>query len=159
MIDLRPVRLDEKTLLFHLFQAYLREIARFYGEEPDSQGLFPTPYFDAYFQEPARHALFMVENSAVVGFILVNPYSFLGQRPDHVIAEFCVLPDYRKRKIAERAARLLLERFPGRWEIKYHVRNRPAAGLWTKVTAPFSPSVHPLDEEERVLVFDTRCPG
>ena len=154
MITLRPVRWEEKALLFRLLQTYLRELASFYGDEPDGDGLFPYPYFDAYFREEGRYALFMVEAGNPAGFLLINPYSFLGQRPDHVIAEFYVLPAYRKRRIAETAFRRLMERFPGRWEIKYHVQNRPAERLWTKVTAPYSPAVYPLSEDERVLAFD-----
>lgn len=51
------------------------------------------------------------------------------------------------------AAEMILDKHPGKWEIKYNEKNGGAKKLWTSVTLPYKPDVHHLNEEERVLVF------
>ena len=90
----------------------------------------------------------------MVGFAMLCPYSYLGNKPDHVMAEFTIFPAYRGRHLASDAAHLLLTAFPGRWEIKYNEKNAAAKALWTGVTAPYAPRVQQLNEMETVLEFE-----
>ena len=48
---------------------------------------------------------------------------------------------------------MILEKHPGKWEIKYNEKNVGAKRLWGVATAPYEPEVHHLNEEETVLVF------
>ncbi len=89
----------------------------------------------------------------MVGFAMINPYSYIGGCPDHVLAEFTIFPSYRGKHLAHAAADRILAAYPGRWEIKYSERNAAARRLWQRVTAPYHPVVHRLNEEETVLAF------
>ena len=84
---------------------------------------------------------------------MLNPYSYFGGRTDHVIAEFTVFPAFRRRHIAQEAVQLIFGRFKGSWEIKYNEKNRAAAALWNRLTAPYGPEKVKLSEYETVLVF------
>lgn len=48
---------------------------------------------------------------------------------------------------------MILEKHPGKWEIKYNEKNIGAKKLWTMVTEPFTPQVCHLNEEETVFTF------
>ncbi|MBR1822418.1 MAG: GNAT family N-acetyltransferase [Clostridia bacterium] len=157
MIKLIDVRPEHRELLWNVHQKYLYEMTNYYDDEMDAAGNYHYGHFDAYFTEPEREALLIYDGRSLVGFAMVNPYSYIHEKPDHVLAEFTVFPMYRKRHIASVAAGMIFSRYPGRWEIKYNERNAPAKRLWTKVTAEYGPRTVRLNETETVLAFSTEC--
>ncbi len=155
MIGLSQVCPEGRPLLWRLLQDYLRELSRWYDISPDSDGNYPYRWFDAYFSEPDRVALLILEGDIPVGFALLNAHSCIGEAPDHAMAEFTVLPAYRGRGIATQAVQCIMAQFPGRWEIKYSVKNTAARRLWNGIAKKYNPQVHDLGHEEIVLAFST----
>lgn len=154
-MKLVEVRTEDRELLWNINQKYLYEMTNYYDDELDVQGNLHYGYFDAYFTDPERKAFFIYDEQNLVGFAMIHPYSFSGGETDHVMAEFTIFPMYRKNHLATKAAESILERFQGRWEIKFNEKNAAAKGLWVKVTAKYSPELIHLNEEETVLSFRT----
>jgi len=160
MVSLRQVRQEDKVLLFNLLQKMLCEMTNYYDDDIDSEGNFEYRYFENYFSgaEPDRLAFLIEADNKVAGFLMVNSHSYLSQTPDHVLAEFFVLPMFRKKHVARDAVSLLFRQLPGAWEIKYHTRNLPAARLWNQAAKPYSPQLNHLAEYEEVLSFHVSSP-
>ena len=156
MVTLRRVRKEDRELLWNLNQKYLYEMTNFYDDPMDEMGNFHYGHFEEYFTDPRRVAYFLCQGEALIGFAMLNPYSNIGGTPDHTMAEFTIFPAYRRKHYALESARLLLVRHPGRWEIKYNEKNAGAKRLWHTVAAPYHPEVISLNDEETVLVFDTK---
>ena len=154
MIKLIPVKAEEKDVLWNINQKYLYEMTQFYPDEMDENGNLHYGHFSEYFTDPKREAFFIFNDGKMVGFAMINPYSVIGGRPDYTMAEFTVFPSYRKNRFATETAKLIFSTHPGSWEIKFNEKNKPAKTLWTAVTAPYSPKIHRLNEEETVLVFN-----
>ena len=91
MIRLETVRQEDKALLWNLHQKYLYEMTNYYGNEMDAQGNYQYGYFDAYFTEPERTALLIYEDTTLIGFAMLNPYSYFG-------AHFCPFRSPRPRR-------------------------------------------------------------
>jgi predicted acetyltransferase len=89
----------------------------------------------------------------LVGFAMINPFSYINEHPDHVLAEFTIFPMYRKQHIGKCAAELILKTYRGRWEIKYNEKNIGAKALWNKITASYHPERHRYSADETVLSF------
>ena len=159
MIGLSQVRPEGRPLLWRLLQDYLRELSRWYDISPDSEGNYPYRYFDAYFSEPDRVALLILECDIPVGFALLNSHSCIDEAPDHVLAEFTVLPAYRGRGIATQAVQRILAEYGGRWEIKYSERNTAASRLWNRIARKYNPRRHNLGNGEIVLAFSAKRDG
>lgn len=153
MIRRMEVSSENRDLLWNLLQQYLDEMAQYYDLERDADGNYPYKYFDAYFTEADRKAFLIRDEQKPAGFALVNPHSYLGGAPDHVLAEFFILPEYRQKHLGTETARHILQDLPGRWEIKYSERNTAAAKFWNRVTAQYNPIRHSMDEDETVLAF------
>lgn len=86
---------------------------------------------------------------------MLNNHSFIGENPDYVIAEFSVFPIYRNKGLAKEAIAIAFSKYPGKWELKFSLSNKPALNLWHKSTEPFKPFVHQLEDNEQVLEFRT----
>ncbi len=78
----------------------------------------------------------------------------INQNPDYTMAEFTIFPAFRRKHFAFDAAKMILDKHPGEWEIKYSEKNGGAKKLWNTVAASYEPEVHHLNEEETVLSFE-----
>ena len=153
MISLIEALPKDRELLWNIHQKYLHEMTNYYDNEMDAQGNYHYGYFDAYFSEPERRALLIYSGERLAGFAMVNPYSYIGGKPDYVLAEFTVFPAFRKQGIASEAVRQIFGRFRGSWEIKYNEKNTGAKQLWNKMTAAYSPVRCQYSDVETVLAF------
>lgn len=155
MIELQVVKESEKEVLYNIFQKYLYEMSMYYDDVMDKNGNYLYKYFDNYFIESTRKALFIICDGKIVGFMMLNNHSFIGQNPDYVIAEFSIFPIYRKKGIAQEAIANAFSQYPGNWELKFSLKNKPAVNLWYKSTETFKPILHQLEDNEHVLSFKT----
>lgn len=153
MIELVQVKPEDRLLLWNIHQKYLYEMTNFYPDEMDTEGNYHYGYFDAYFTEPERKALFILCDKTLAGFAMINPYSYLGKIPDHVLAEFTIFPVCRKKHIATKAAEMIFSQYKGHWEVKYNNANAAAKKLWNQVSAKYHPETINLNENETVLAF------
>jgi len=144
---------ENRDLLFNIHQKYLYEMTNYYPDDMDAHGNYHYGYFDAYFTDPDRKALLIYIGDKLAGFAMINPYSYIGKKPDHVLAEFCIFPVYRRSGVGTAAAEHILKSFPGSWEIKYNENNTAAKQLWHKLTARYNPEKHFYSDEETVLSF------
>ena len=156
MIRLEKVSPEKRALLWNIHQKYLYEMTNYYGDELDENGNYRYRYFDAYFSEPERKALLIYGDQVLIGFAMVNPYSYIGENPDYVLAEFTIFPMYRKRHWGKEAAEHLLKTYGGRWEIKYSEKNAGAKAFWAKVTNAYQTvKKYSCGNGETVLSFST----
>lgn len=153
MIRLVNVTAEQKELLWNIHQKYLYEMTNYYDNDIDESGNIHYGYFDAYFTDPKRTALFLYDDEQLIGFALINPYSLIGRNPDHVLGEFTVFPEFRRHHSGLKAAELILETYPGQWEIKYNEHNTAARALWTRLTEKYDPEKYRYSDCETVLIF------
>ena len=155
MLRLQTVHEKDRDLLRNINQKYLYEMTRYYDDPMDENGNYHYGHFDDYFTDPKRVAYFIYNDDVLTGFAMLCPYSNIDQDPDYTMAEFTIFPSFRRKHFALDAAALILAKHPGKWEIKYNVKNEGAMKLWNTVAAPYRPEVYHLNEEENVLSFDT----
>lgn len=152
-MELIPVRSKDRELLWNINQKYLYEMTNYYDDEMDPYGNLQYGYFDAYFTDPKRTAYFIYAESKLVGFAMINPYSYLNGKPDHVLAEFTIFPMYRRRHYAREAAKTIFNLHRGNWEVKYNERNTAAKTFWSRVTERYHPQKIHITAAETVLSF------
>ena len=156
MLRLQTVQEKDRDLLWNINQKYLYEMTNFYDDPMDESGNYHYGHFDDYFSDPLRIAYFIYCDNVLVGFAMLCPYSNIDQNPDHTMAEFTIFPAYRRNHFAIDVAEMILDKHPGKWEIKYNEKNDSAKKLWNAVAAPYDPEVHHLNDEETVLTFEAR---
>lgn len=50
---------------------------------------------------------------------------------------------------------LVFTQYPGKWELKFNLKNKSAMRFWLKSTKVFKPKVYKLEDNEQVLTFRT----
>lgn len=150
---LEKADISKKAVLWNLLQKYLYEFSVYYRDQVEDDGNYAYPYFDSFFTEPGREAWLIRKEGKLAGFLMMNRYSEMGEEIDFAVAEFCILPLYRRAHLGRQAMEEIFWTHRGRWEIKYNRRNPAAEKFWVHVTAGFQREILVLEDEDRVICF------
>ena len=141
-IKLEPVKKEEKEILYRLLQYSLYEESGTDLNEMGEDGLFEYRWFDCYFEQQdamERDAYFIREEETgkLLGFVMVNEYMQKFSE-GHSIAEFMVIPKYRRRGAGKKAAVLCFEKYQGNWEVCPSYGSEKAYLFWKNVIEKYT---------------------
>jgi len=134
-----------------LYDAYLEELASFgasYRRRQDGGWEYRAPggrwgpdHLPYWLAAGTDHAVLLFRRDGnVVGFAMIGlrPAAWMSRRTDACISEFYVVPEARRRGVGEAAARRILRRWRGRWEISEVAGNAPAIAFWRRTLERFT---------------------
>ncbi len=133
-VKLDRVKSSEKDVLFRLLQYSLFEESLNDFNEMNQDGFFEYKYFDSYFNNSNRDALFIkeCESDKLLGFVMINDY-IQKNGTGHSIAEFMIIPKYRRNKIGKKVAFDCFNLYKGYWEISPSFGSDIAYKFWKNV--------------------------
>ena len=149
-IRLDEVNETEKEILYRLLQFSLYEESAGDGNEMTREAVFAYPWFDAYFTEDTRddRSAYLIREAAtgkLLGFVMINIY--LQQfREGHNIAEFLVIPKYRRKKVGKQAAFACFDRFGGNWEVSPAQGSDQAYLFWKHIVEAYTNGNYRFEE-------------
>jgi predicted acetyltransferase len=137
-VGIRQGRVDQKPIFDNLLNLYLHDLSAYTGAGPDARGRFRYRYLDAYWtaegEAEGRVPFLILVDGEIAGFALRSGESRLGHDgATSYVAEFFVARRWRRSGVGARAARMLFDRFPGRWEVFQLRRNTGAGAFWRSV--------------------------
>jgi len=131
--------LNEKRVISTLLQAYLEELSHYPGEVieyKDESGTYNYPFFDTYWRENQRYPYLLFEENRTAGFALVR------RKKEHwEMAEFYVLPEFRRRGLGMSCALDIFKNHLGKWEIHFNKYNLASRSLWHKSAISLSKDI------------------
>ena len=136
---LKLANIEEKQVIFNLFQPYLNELSHFPDEEieyKDEKGIYQYPYLDHYWRESERYPYLLLKDDRVAGFALVRQ---VGEHWE--IGEFYVSPEFRRCGVATTFAADIFKKHPGEWQIGFNRHNQPSRALWQKLATSLSKDI------------------
>ncbi|MEM0966232.1 MAG: GNAT family N-acetyltransferase [Verrucomicrobiota bacterium] len=159
--DLVEVPESKKAVLRQLFELYEYELSPYTGHQVNEYGCFGYRYFDNYRTETDRYAYWIMVESRIAGFIMVNSYCEVAKDPNaKTIAEFFVMKTFRRQRIGQRAAVRVFNLFPGTWEIHQFVENKKSMIFWENVVDEYTSGnfekqvMITEDGEQQVILFN-----
>jgi len=127
----KPAELNDKIIIRSLLHPYLSEIAEFDKISParlNESGEYDYPYLDNYWIEKDRYPYLFYWNEEVAGFALVR------REGDYCeMAEFYVLPEFRRRGLGIICATDAIRRHAGEWNIEFSKQNQVGRQFWKKL--------------------------
>lgn len=125
---------SEREILFRLLQYSLFEESKTDFNEMNEEALYEYKWFDNYFCEESRHAFFIREvgTNKLLGFVMINQY-LQKYEEGHSIAEFMILPKYRRQKIGKRVAVDIFNLYKGNWEVSPSLGSEKAYTFWKNI--------------------------
>ena len=109
-IQLKKVKDSEKDILYRLLQFALYDGSLYIDNKINNNAIFDYPYFDAYFSDSTRDKYFIMVDDSLAGFVLINEYNKFNKY-GKTIAEFLIMPEFRRNQIGTKAATLAFEKY------------------------------------------------
>jgi len=136
---LENVESSKKDILYRLLEYALYELSEHNFNEMNQEAIFEYKYFDAYFTSNNRDAFFIKEpeTNKLLGFVMVNTY-LQKSESGHSIAEFLIIPKYRRNKIGERVAENIFDMYKGNWEVSPSLNNDKAYKFWLNTISKYT---------------------
>jgi predicted acetyltransferase len=126
-IEVRAAGFADKDILRQLLEFLAYEHSRFDGADLDGHGRFGYRYLDHYWTDPDRHPYLITIGGRIAGMALVR------EGVPHSMAEFLVMPRYRRAGVGRFAAQRLFEFLPGPWRVREMAGNDAALAFWRAV--------------------------
>ena len=147
-IYLEKVKEENKEVLYRLLEYSLYEESANDLNEMNEDAIFEYKYFNSYFTDDDRDAYFIreKETNKILGFAMVNTYVQVFEN-GHSIAEFMVIPKYRKNHIGKKVAFELFDRYRGNWEVSPSYNSCSALFFWNKVIKDYTSSNYKFEND------------
>ncbi|MEU9238971.1 GNAT family N-acetyltransferase [Streptomyces sp. NPDC048385] len=130
-VVVRPAVPGDRPVVDRLWLMFRHDLSEFRGLLPGPDGSFRSERVEDAFSSPDWAAYLFVRGEHPVGFAFVRA---LGA-PVRVLNSFFVTRGARRAGIGLTAAREVLTRHPGRWEIAFQYENPGAVAFWRRVAA------------------------
>lgn len=141
---------SDYTLIQNLIRFYIYDMSEFMGWPCPANGLFggvdDQPYYFGRMPEnkeaqwpdgwTGKGYKILVEGE-IAGFCLVRLFHH-NHTQLHDIGEFFVLRKFRHQGLGKQVAHAVFDLFPGRWQVRQLLENRPAQQFWRKVIAAYT---------------------
>lgn len=147
-IKLEKVLENEKQILYRLLEYSLFEESLNDLNEMNDEAIFEYKYFDSYFTDEDRDAYFIreKETNKLLGFAMINTYMQFFNF-GHSIAEFMVIPKYRKNHIGKKVAFELFDKYKGNWEVSPSYNSMSALFFWNKVVKEYTNDKYKFEKD------------
>lgn len=152
MIKLKEVTAKDKKLVYNLLQFALYDGSQYIENEIDDEGKFQYKYFENYFNEKDRYAYLIEYDNKVVGFTFINSYLKIFKE-GYSIAEFLILPNYRRLHIGSEVCNIIFSKFKGNFEISPIENSEVAYKFWKKVVSNYTNDNYKENNIDNEIIF------
>ncbi len=152
---LEKVSLNKKKILYNLLQFALYDGSKYVKNELNKDAKFEYKWFDNYFTDTSRDAYFIKSGKTYLGFVMINE-NLKFNNSGKSIAEFLIMPQYRRNHIGKKVAIEIFEKYKGYWEVKPIKNSNEAYLFWKKTIEDYTNGNYTIksNETEEIFIFN-----
>src|SRR5437879_4274919 len=128
-----PAGAADRIILERLLQLYQHDLSETEGWPLGPDGRYSHFDLAAFVDHPSARPFLIGVDAELAGFALV-----LDWGDERELYEFFIVRKLRRRRVGERAASMLFDRFPGRWEVKQTAANVASRAFWRAVIGRYT---------------------
>ena len=128
-LGVRRASATDRPAMERLWQLFRHDLSEFGGQRPDADGAFRSERLQASYADADWAPYLLTDRDLPVGLALVRGLS----GPVRVLNSFFVARAVRRTGIGLWAAREVVSRHPGRWEVAFQDDNPAAVRFWRRV--------------------------
>ncbi len=158
-MDYKIIKVEkkDKDKLYRLLQYALYDGSQYIDNEIDEACLFEYGWFDNYFTDDDRDAYFIKNGDKYLGMVMVNENLKFNEE-GKCIAEFLIMPKFRRHHIGKKVAYDVFEMFKGDWEVQPMENNPTAYSFWKNIINEYTNGNYRVknDGVEDVFMFNNK---
>ena len=153
--EIVDVNLKDKEKLYKLLQFALYDGSQYIDNDINDNLVFEYNWFDNYFTDNDRNAYFIKSNNKYLGMVMVNENLKFNNK-GKCIAEFLIMPKYRRHHIGKNVAYDIFEKFKGDWEVQPMENNPIAYSFWKNIINEYTKGKYIIKNDgiEDVFIFN-----
>ena len=157
-VELVLAQAKDASILSNLLELYAHDFSEFHPLAIGNDGHFGYPALPLYWSEADWYPFLVKMDAGLAGLAFVKKGSEItGDTSAWDMAEFFILRGCRRRGAGVRAAHMIWQRLPGRWEVRVMQTNEAAQRFWARAVDDFTGGeIEPLSfvkSGERWLLF------
>ena len=155
--EIIKVEKKDKDKLYRLLQYALYDGSQYIDNEIDEDCLFEYGWFDNYFTDDDRDAYFIKNGDKYLGMVMVNENLKFNEE-GKCIAEFLIMPRFRRHHIGKKVAYDVFEMFKGDWEVQPMENNPTAYSFWKNIINEYTNGNYRVKNDgiEDVFMFNNK---
>ena len=153
-ISIELVKKEEKEILKNLLEKYNYEFSQYNDLDVNNLGLYGYDYLDCYWTEENRFPYFIKVNNNLAGFVMVNDYQEEKLDTNYTISEFFIMFKYRRTGIGKYVVKYILEKYTGKWQLKYHPKNEISKIFWNKTIEEYTNGKYEIIKDSKEAVYE-----
>ena len=147
------VEKEDKDKLYKLLQYALYDGSQYIDNDINEDCIFEYTWFNNYFTDPDRYAYFIKNGNEYLGMVMVNEHLKFSDNGKSV-AEFLVMPKYRRHHIGKKVAYEIFDKFKGNWEVEPMENNQGAYSFWKNIINEYTNGNY--EEKENIFIFNNK---
>lgn len=155
--SLEKVNIVDKDKLYRLLEYSLYDGSQYIDNDINEECIFEYKWFDNYFTDSDRDAYFIKDGNKYLGFVMVNE-NLKFNKTGKCIAEFLIMPKYRRNHLGKKVAFDIFDMYKGDWEVQPMENNRNAYSFWSNIISEYTNNNYIIknDGREDVFIFKSR---
>ena len=156
--EIVEVKQEDKEKLYKLLQYALYDGSQYIDNNINDDCIFEYKWFDNYFVDNDRYAYFIKSGSTYVGMVMVNE-NLKFNKNGKCIAEFLIMPRFRRNHLGKRVSYEIFDKFKGDWEVQPMENNFVAYSFWKSVISEYTNDNYIIKNDviEDVFIFNNKC--
>lgn len=152
------VKNSEKEKLYKLLQYALYDGSQYVANYLNDDCAFDYTWFDNYFTDQDRDAYFIKIDNEFIGMVMVNENLIINKNGKS-IAEFLILPSFRRKHIGKKVAYDIFEKYKGDWEVQPMENNPIAYSFWKNIINEYTNGNYKIVKNPKeVFIFNNNKP-
>lgn len=152
-IKLEKVTSEKKAILYNLLQFAIYDASQYVDIDLNESGIFDYDWFENYFIDNDRDAYFIKMGDKLIGFVMVNENLKIYSNGKS-IAEFLIIPSYRRKKIGKQVAITIFDMYLGNWEVEPIENSIQAYKFWQNTIKEYTNNNY--EEKNRIFTFNNK---
>ena len=135
-------------------EKYDYEFSQYDNRDVNDLGLYGYDYLDNYWTDESRYPFFIKVDNKLAGFIMVNDYHEVNYNTNYSMAEFFVMYKYRRLGIGKYSVKYVLNKFKGKWQLKFHPKNEVSKSFWIKTIEEYTQGKYEIIKNNQEVIYE-----
>lgn len=118
----------------------------------NENGNFNYTWFDNYFTDDNRVSYFIKNQNKYIGFVMINE-NLKFNNSGKSVAEFLIMPQYRRNHIGKKVAIEIFSIYPGYWEVEPIENSESAYDFWMKTIEEYTSNDFEI-RDKKIFIFN-----
>ena len=155
--EIIEVKQEDREKLYKLLQYALYDGSQYIDNNINDDCIFEYKWFNNYFTDNDRYAYFIKNGCSYAGMVMVNE-NLKFNKDGKCIAEFLIMPRFRRNYLGKKVAYEIFDKFKGNWEVQPMKNNSVAYAFWKSIISEYTNGNYIVknDGMEDVFIFNNK---